>query len=80
MEYTPENSSLYSSFVVLESLFYYEMAVLYGNIVYIISDDVNGGMSNPQLTKDELFLKLVEGLQKEIKHLPGFVYSSLDEK
>lgn len=78
-KYIPENSSLYSSFVVLESLFYYEMAVLYGNIVYIISDDVNGGMSNPQLTKDELFLKLVEGLQKEIRHLPGFVYGSFDE-
>ncbi|MCW1735106.1 RagB/SusD family nutrient uptake outer membrane protein [Anaerorudis cellulosivorans] len=63
---------LYTSFAVLESMFYYEMAVWWGNVVYVspeVSDDIT--ISLPQMKIDELFALLESDLRKGIQLLPA---------
>ncbi|WP_129594679.1 RagB/SusD family nutrient uptake outer membrane protein [Seramator thermalis] len=62
--------SMYTSFAVLESMFYYEMAVWWGNVVYVSpGGDINSSL--PQTKIDELFVLLESDLQNGIRLLPA---------
>jgi tetratricopeptide (TPR) repeat protein len=73
MKYIKEvEPSMYTSFAVLESMFYYEMAVWWGNVVYVspeVSDNIT--ISLPQTKIDELFALLETDLRKGIQLLPA---------
>jgi tetratricopeptide (TPR) repeat protein len=63
---------LHTSFAVLESMFYYEMALWWGNVVYVspeVSD--NTTIFLPQTKIDELFALLETDLQKGIQLFPA---------
>lgn len=62
---------LHTSFAVLESMFYYEMAVWWGNVVYVKGQTLEEIMSSPQLKEDELFALLETDLRKGIQLLPA---------
>lgn len=62
---------LHTSFAVLESMFYYEMAVWWGNVVYVKGQTLDEVMSSPQLKEDELFALLETDLRKGIQLLPA---------
>lgn len=72
MKYIKEvEPSLYTSFAVLESMFYYEMAVWWGNVVHVKGQTLDEVMSSPQLKEDELFALLETDLQKGIQLFPA---------
>ncbi|MFA7141531.1 MAG: hypothetical protein WC126_11130, partial [Proteiniphilum sp.] len=62
---------LHTSFAVLESMFYYEMAVWWGNVVYVKGQTLDELLSSPQLKEDELFALLESDLRKGIQLLPA---------
>jgi tetratricopeptide (TPR) repeat protein len=62
---------LHTSFAVPESMFYYEMAVWWGNVVYVKGQTLDELMSSPQLKENELFAILEKDLQKGIRSLPA---------
>mgnify|MGYP002400102179 CR=1 FL=1 len=65
--------SLYTSFAVLESMFYYEMAVWWGDVVYAVSPNFEDYMNIflPRMKIEELFAILEKDLQKGIRLLPA---------
>lgn len=62
---------LYTSFAVLESMFYYEMGVWWGNVVYVKGQTLDEHLSSPQLKEDELFAIFENDLQNGIRLFPA---------
>ena len=64
---------LYTSFAVLESMFYYEMAVWWGDVVYAVSPNFEDYMNIflPRMKIDELFAILEKDLQNGIRLFPA---------
>jgi tetratricopeptide (TPR) repeat protein len=64
--------SIYTSFAVLESMFYYEMAVWWGDVVYV-GPNVEEGMNIflPRMKIDELFAIFENDLQNGIRLFPA---------
>ncbi len=62
---------LHTSFAVLESMFYYEIAVWWGNVVYVKGQTSDEAMSSSQLKEDELFALLETDLQNGIRLFPA---------
>lgn len=72
MKYIKEvEPSLHTSFAVLESMFYYEIAVWWGNVVYVKGQTSDEAMSSSQLKEDELFAIFENDLQNGIRLLPA---------
>jgi tetratricopeptide (TPR) repeat protein len=62
---------LHTSFAVLESMFYYETAVWWGNVVYVKGQTLDELFSSSQLKEDELFAIFENDLQNGIRLFPA---------
>jgi hypothetical protein len=71
--------NLSTAAAALEAIFYYELAVFWGNVIYVEGQDIGEIMASPQLSVNELFSKFEEDLQRGIELFPSSTGNTYDD-
>jgi len=74
-----DDQYIYTLSTGLESIIYYELAVYWGNVIYVQGQDIDEILNSPQLTVTELFDEFENDLKIGIDLLPSTLETTYNE-